>query len=172
MAEHNDITIVLRQIKQQPLTVEELDQNFLNLKTAIIQKDGSSLDLIDNVPLPFGNLPAFELYTDGEKMVVESKTTGLSDDAVIFEVRDGDANAALFQVTKDGRMLGVLDPTNMEVDWNELLTGPSGISLVVDEGEAYTLLTDYNNIEGLNSSERGKGTIAYAGGDIYLNVGD
>lgn len=165
----DDINIILRQIKKAPLTIEELDQNFLNLKSAIITKSDTLL-LGDDVKLPFGDLPAIEMYSDGSKMIIESKRTDLQDNDVVFEVKND--SDTLFQITNDGRMIGTLDPSNIELDWNTLLTGPSAISLVVDEGDAYTLLTDYENTAGLDASNRGEGTIAYAGGDIYLNVGD
>lgn len=165
----NDINIVLRQIKQQALTVEELDQNFLNLKAGIMSNE---LELGDGSILPFGDLPAFEMYTDGTKMVIESKVAGLTGDDVVFEVKDGANDYPLFQITKDGRMIGTLDPSNMDVDWNELLTGPSGLNLVVDQGDAYTLLTDYVDTDTLDQLDRSTGTIAYASGDIYLKVGD
>jgi len=168
----NDINIVLRQIKQQPLTVEELDQNFLNLKAGILGNESQLLNLGNDAILPFGDLPAFEMYTDGTKMVIESKVDGLTGDDIIFEVKDGTNDNPLFQITKDGRMIGTLDPSNMDVDWNELITGPSGLNLVVDEGEAYTLINDYNDLAGLSTLDRGKGTIAFAGGDIYLNDGE
>ena len=157
--------ISIRSEKGRPLTVNELDNNFLNIKNYLLAFDAENsvadLDLSTDELIRFGDSNQFSLSSDGNSLVVQSyeSTAG----SPVFVVKDNVGN----------NLLEVLENGNIQCS-GEFSIDPESISL--DLSNLTDLSTDYLTLNNLGSTgalddEAESGTLGFAAGDLFVKKG-
>ena len=154
--------VVLRSEKGRPLSGAELDGNFLHLREymkAFDPGNATDLDLANDELISFGDSDEFTLGTDGSTLIVRANANLGGQPAFVVKNNQG---VDLLTVMENGNIHAEgtfqIDPGQLDLD----------LSNLTDLSTNYLTLNNMGDENNLEDSE--SGTIAFAGGELYVKI--